>query len=299
MITFLYRDKQYKIEDAKVTGGRFTSVFDRMIQGSPVFSQAAIPDRDHALAQWIKTELPIEIILNDPPKNEPEFVGDLVNLIDQIIDDNFKHLPGRHDQRSHGRGGGNISGGPVSKEKRVWQGKEQEYEGQKLSKLQTGELGEKVAIQALSDINGVPFETLNVGINNAPIDVVGDHQAIEVKTGLATNRPDSQRWRATIGEPAREEKASYKALIKKMSPETKREHNRLKRQAILDRKQSMLDKLTVESGGERIDPKVVGVIMAPDGKKADVFVIDGFHLSLPWRQAATDENYIGTYDIGE
>jgi hypothetical protein len=52
----------------------------------------------------------------------------------------------------------------------------------------------------------VKFDTVNVGVNNAPIDVAGDHMAVEVKTGLASNGVKSQHWRATIGQPGKAEK---------------------------------------------------------------------------------------------
>lgn len=204
----------------------------------------------------------------------------------------FRH-PGHPNQKVHAgkRGKGEISGGKVPPDQRVWQGKRQPA-GQKLSKLQTGEIGEKMTMKALSDHVGVPFETLNVGINNAPIDVVGDHRAIEVKTGLTTNSSTAQRWRATIGEPGKAEKV----LLKKMPPTEKRAHNDRKRQAILERKSSMLSELSKEAGVP-IRGQMVGVIMTPDGKRGDVFLVDGFHLAQSWKQAATEANYIGTYEV--
>lgn len=213
----------------------------------------------------------------------------------------FKHTPGGrpHDQATHnpyGRRG--VRGGRVDKASRVWQGKQMEWEGDKLSKLQTGELGEQIAMQALEDVYGVPFDTLNVGVNNAPIDVFGNHQAIEVKTGLASNSRGSHRWRSTIGEPGKIEKTMMKALLAEMSPADKRAYNKRKNQVILDRKHNMVNQMTEESG-EVISGRMVGLIMQPDGHKADVFVVDGFHLSLTWRRAAIESNYVGTYEVSK
>ena len=50
-------------------------------------------------------------------------------------------------------------------------------------------------------------ETLNVGRNNFPLDLVHDHVVYEVKAGLASNRTDAQKWRITLGEPGPKEKA--------------------------------------------------------------------------------------------
>ena len=106
----------------------------------------------------------------------------------------LKHLQGKHDQSTHAHG---FSG-------RMWSGGEpMVYDGPTISKLEAGMAGEKLTIKVLSQKYGANFQTLNVGINNAPIDVGGDHLAGEVKTGLATNGKTSQQWRATIGQPGK------------------------------------------------------------------------------------------------
>ena len=193
-----------------------------------------------------------------------------------------------------GKGSGNFGhGGRPGKvggsSSRVWSGTTS-TEPRTLSKLKTGGIGEALAIQALST-EGAQFETLNVGINNAPIDLIGDHLAVEVKTGLSTNARDAQKWRATIGEPGKEEKE----LLKQMTPKEKLEFNSYKRQKILERKNELLKKLS-EEAGEPVKAMTIGVILSPDGSKGDVFAIPGFHLSLRWNQYATDEYYLGTYD---
>lgn len=200
-----------------------------------------------------------------------------------------KHLPGQHNQQTHGRG--KSSGRIVDQDKRVWQG--QQVEGKKtISKLETGELGERAAMMALEDVYGQPFETLNVGMNNAPIDVIGDHTAVEVKAGMSINGKTAQHWRATIGQPGKAEREA----LKQMTPKEKRAHNQRKSEAIIQRKAELLQQLGREAGSE-IKGKTVGVILSPDGKRADVFMVDGFHLRLPWKKYATGDNYIGTYGL--
>src|SRR5690606_1942980 len=73
-------------------------------------------------------------------------------------------------------------------------------------------------------------------------------------------------------------------------------HNAVKYQAILDRKHALLQKMTEESG-EEIKPLTMGLILSGDGKRADMFAIPGFHLQLRWNKYATDEYYVGTFDI--
>lgn len=173
---------------------------------------------------------------------------------------------------------------------RVWKGKQ---EGEStLDKLTTGDIAEKMVIQALKDHLGVELTTLNVGMNNAPIDLGAPGMAVEVKGGLTSNSSSAQKWRATIGEPGKAEKA----LIAQMTPEEKKAHNQYKSQKILDRKNKLLDELS-EMSGEPVKGYTAAVIMSPDGKRGDVFLFENFHLSLPWRQYATDEYHIGSYEV--
>lgn len=195
----------------------------------------------------------------------------------------LKHLQGKHDQSTHAHG----SGG------KVWSGGAPlAHEGPTLTKLEVGAAGERLAMQALSQKYNTQFTTLNIGINNAPIDVGGDHLAVEVKTGLATNSRSAQRWRATIGQPGKAETE----LIKKMSAGEKAEYNQYKSQRILERKHAMLAELTQIMGGQPVKPMTVGIILHPNGSKGDVYAIPGFHLSLTWQDYAVDSNYLGTFD---
>ena len=174
---------------------------------------------------------------------------------------------------------------------RVWTGEQHEGEAT-VNKLETGAIGEGIVMDVLSQLHDVPFGTVNVNVNNAPFDVSGDSLAVEVKTGLATNGKSAQHWRATIGQPGKAETE----LLKQMSAEEKRAHNERKMQAILDRKHALLQKMSEEAGRE-IHPMTMGLILSGDGTRADVFAFDGFHLRLPWNKYATDEHFLGTYDV--
>lgn len=214
----------------------------------------------------------------------------------------LKHKPGRHDQRTHGRGragrqprGEGISGSKVSPEMRVWQGQQHEKPDNPLTKLQQGELGERIAMKALSDKYGVPFEGLNVGRNNAALDVKGDHLGVEVKAGMGYNGERSRSWRSKLGEAGPLQKKRLAGL----PPEQRKAELALKRTEILKRKTDMLQQLSSAAGGERFTGKMVGVIMAPDGRSADAFEVDGFHLYLGWGRHARPENYLGTYEVGQ
>ncbi|HNT76870.1 MAG TPA: hypothetical protein PKH77_17810 [Anaerolineae bacterium] len=195
-----------------------------------------------------------------------------------------------------GQRGGSAAAGTATAPKRitekVWAG-EPEDATPTLNKLQTGAIGEKLVIDLLTESVGVPFGTVNLGVNNAPFDVAGNGFAVEVKTGMATNGKSAMHWRATIGQPGKAEQE----LLQQMSAEEKRAHNQWKEKKILERKHALLDRMAEEAGKE-IKPLTIGIILSADGKRADVYRFDGFHLRLPWNKYATDEYYMGSYETG-
>lgn len=145
--------------------------------------------------------------------------------------------------------------------------------GQKLTKLRTGEVGEKVAAEHLG--NGA--RSLNTKGNNYPIDLITDTHAVEVKTGLSTNRPDAQKWRTTIGQPSKTETA----WLKTAAPAEKAAWNASKQRAIIERKNKALDELRRETG-VKLKAKTIGVILNPSTGTADIHEFDGFHSNIRW-----------------
>jgi hypothetical protein len=190
-----------------------------------------------------------------------------------------------------GGSGPGLSFAPTAE--RVWTGKRQPAAGD-LSKETTGALGEALAAHVLSQRFGARFETLNQGLNNAPLDVAGDHVAVEVKTGLASNGASAQHWRATIGEPGREEKAAMRGL----TAAEKAEYNQIKQELVMERKTDMLREMSAVSGGD-VQGFTLGVILAPDGRRGDAWLIPGFHARIGWNQLARtyQDAYVGTWTI--
>lgn len=199
----------------------------------------------------------------------------------------LKHLAGKHRQQAHAH----KSSGSKST-KRVWDGQPVEWAGEKPSKLEVGEAGERLAIRLLSKLNGTSFIALSEGLNNAPIDIGGDRQAVEVKTGLASNGRTAQHWRATIGQPGKEETE----LIRQMSSEDKKAHHAYKQKQIMARKHAMLAEMSKIAGG-KVKPVTIGIIMHPNMKRADVYKFDGFHQRIPWKDAESMGEYLGTHEV--
>lgn len=179
-------------------------------------------------------------------------------------------------------------------EQRVWQGRQVEG-AVAFNQNETGRRGEQLAAKALSERFGVPFSTMNVGMNNAPIDVAGDHHAIEVKTGPATNGRSAQQWRITTSYTSG---PAEKALIAKMTPAERTDYNTYKQEQSMARKLDMMREMS-EIAGQPVEAATVGVILSPDGKQGDVFLIPGFHLRLGWNKYATEDYYIGTWEVDE
>jgi hypothetical protein len=83
-----------------------------------------------------------------------------------------------------------------------------------------------------------------------------------------------------------------------MSKEEKKVHNQYKNQQILKRKKDMIAEMSKELG-EPIKPYTVANILSPDGKTIDVYMFEGHHLRAPWKKFAIDDNYLGSYEVGE
>jgi hypothetical protein len=162
-----------------------------------------------------------------------------------------------------------------------------------LSKLESGELGERIAIAYLQ-ANGISdARGLNVGRNNFPVDLIGDHQVIEVKAGMASNGRAAQKWRTTIGQPGPAEAA----WLAKAGPDEKAAWNQKKSAAIISRKQKVVSAFSKRLG-KKIKPKTVTMIIDSDRKVADLYVFEGFHSVINWRSPEAKAGYIGTYKYG-
>lgn len=159
-----------------------------------------------------------------------------------------------------------------------------------LSKQEAGKLGEELIIAHLYQKGLLDARPLNSHINNYPVDLVQDHGAIEVKTGLVSNGEGAQKWRATIGQPGKKESA----WLSKASPAAKAKWNEKKMKAILDRKQAVVKQLSKQLG-RPVKAQTMTVLLNPDTRTADIYKFDGFHLHIRWNSEATKNAYVGSY----
>lgn len=223
-----------------------------------------------------------------------DIVQSLLTSIETRPDAIREHLPGKHDQSSHAHGSAGRKAAahliPISpSDDRAFNGKPVPLK-KKLSKTESGRLGEAAVLAHLHRNGHTDAHALNVKAANYPVDLVHDHQAVEVKAGLVSNTAGAQQWRATIGEPSKREKA----WLRRASPTDKAAWNKEKQEKILARKERA--RAAVERRvGEPVRGKTITTIIDPDRRRIDVFEFDGFHLRLSWRGPETEKAYVGSY----
>ncbi len=158
-------------------------------------------------------------------------------------------------------------------------------------KRETGRTGEEIARAYLRDEMGLAdVAPLNTEQPNAPVDLMGGDAVVEVKTGLVSNGPGAQKWRATIGQPGKAESE----WLGSASATEKAAWNRDKAQAIMALKDTLLREMSARAGAA-LRAYTVGIILDPDRRIADVHVFDGFHASIRWRGEAARAAYKGSY----
>lgn len=181
----------------------------------------------------------------------------------------------------------------VRADKRVFEGEPRLIQSQ-ISKQTAGAIGEHVAVAYLKSEGIHDAAPLNLQTNNFPVDLIGDHICVEVKTGLVSNQKGAQHWRATIGQPGKKETE----WLKTASKEEKAAWNRRKNQEILARKHKVLSDMT-KKYGTKIKAKTLTTIINPDTHTADVFMFEGFHQSIRWNSEEAKKAYVGTFHYGK
>lgn len=190
-----------------------------------------------------------------------------------------------------GEGGGASGGGSLRKVgDRVWTGKPRPARHE-IPKHATGQLGEDIAVAFLKHHgfdDGRPLLEGKTASNNYPLDLVGDHEVFEVKTGVSSS--GTARWRITIGQPGKAEAA----WLKQADSEEKAAWNRKKVDMAIERKKAALDEVSRQLG-RSVRPKTIALIIDPDSGHVDIHVIDGFHANVGWNSPIAEKSYVGSY----
>jgi hypothetical protein len=219
-----------------------------------------------------------------------------------VVTDAFeegKHPRGQPDNKGEfakGAGGGGSIATAKGKVGKLTEVKKRAFEGEpvttktKLSKTESGAIGEAVITQWLQKHGLKDARALNLERSNYPVDLIGDHQLIEAKAGLVSNGPSAQKWRATIGQPSKTEQA----WLAKAKPEAKAAYNQKKMKAIMDRKMAVVKEYEKKLG-RKITPRTVTTIINPDTRTADLYSFEGFHHHIRWNNEKTEKAYVGSY----
>ena len=159
-----------------------------------------------------------------------------------------------------------------------------------LSKQNAGKLGELITLRYLQQQGYKDARPLNNAQSNYAVDMVQDHAAIEIKTGLASNGPSGQQWRATIGQPGKAEAEWLKTAGK----EEKAAWNHEKQEKILERKNAALKEVS-RSLGRPVKAYTMTTILNHDTRTADIYKFSGFHLRIAWNSPEAQKAYVGSF----
>jgi ADP-ribose pyrophosphatase YjhB (NUDIX family) len=199
--------------------------------------------------------------------------------------------PKKHPRDKWGRFG-HGAGGPTVK---VEPGGARTFTGSpvatrnKLSKQETGKLGEQIAIGYLQSLGSKDATLVNTSQSNFPIDAVHDHEAVEIKTGLVSNSTRAQQWRLTIGEPGEQEQK----WLKGAAAEDKAKWNASKETAIFQRKDAAMKSIEKETG-VKLKARTITMIIDPDRKTADIHSFSGFHERIGWNSDQAKSGFVKT-----
>lgn len=163
-------------------------------------------------------------------------------------------------------------------------------DGPRMSKLETGQLGESLATLYLKQMGHSDARTAHTGRNNYAVDLVTKHTAYEVKAGLASNSSSAQHWRATIGMPGPKERQ----WLAKASPEAKARWNARKSNEIMIRKKAAVQELSKKTG-KRLAGRTLSLIINARTRTVDVHEFDGFHSRIPWKSDQARKGYKGSF----
>lgn len=183
-----------------------------------------------------------------------------------------------------------ATGRRAQKVARVWNGKAT-VTHTTLNKAQTGAIGEKIAVDFLRNVQGLKdARPLHIKTStHFPLDLVGDHEIFEVKTGVCSS--SNTKWRVTLGQPGKAEAA----WLRKASPAAKHAWNQRKAAEAMKRKQQVVKEFSRKTG-RKLTGRTIGVIINPDAGAADVYAFDGFHAAIGWNSALAKQSYIGSYN---
>ena len=159
----------------------------------------------------------------------------------------------------------------------------------KLSKHETGRLGEQLAIAYLHAQGHTDARHMNTRLANFPVDLIQDHEVIEVKAGLVSNGPSARQWRLTLGEPSPGEAKR----IATMSAAQLERYNAKKQARVHARKEQVLHDVA-EKIGHAVAAKTITFLINPDTRRADVYVFEGWHDRVGWHSEHATAAYVTT-----
>lgn len=163
-----------------------------------------------------------------------------------------------------------------------------------LSKQESGAIGEAVLVAWLKSQGMKDARPLNLDRNNFPIDLIQDHETIEAKTGLVSNRKDAQKWRLTFNAKGNKEEEAWRETA---TPEEIEAWGKEKQAAIHRRKEAAMKELSKKLG-KKIRGCTLTCLLNPDTRTVDIYRFDGFKDIIRWNSEEAQQGYVGSVTYG-
>jgi hypothetical protein len=158
----------------------------------------------------------------------------------------------------------------------------------------TGKIGEALAVDYLKRRYGRVAKSAGAAIgttrNNYAVDLITKNAVIEVKTGMINNSKSAWKWRASVGEISKAEKA----FIRTLSPAQKKKWHAQKLGQVLQRKRRAVEELSRRKG-RKYEQRTLTMIINPKTRHVDFYEYKGYHEHIRWNNAQGKRGYAGSY----
>lgn len=165
-----------------------------------------------------------------------------------------------------------------------------------LTKQQTGFIAENLAVALGKDAGLRDARIVPDTKGTKAVDVIQDHQLIEVKGGAAANGESAMQWRISKGGIGEKERAWNETA----SAEDKRIANARDVKASMMAKSKLMRDMEKQTG-RKWTGKTMTFIIHPETMKtgmADVYAFKGFHTRIGWKSEEARKAYVGTVRYG-
>jgi hypothetical protein len=171
-----------------------------------------------------------------------------------------------------------------------------------ISKQLAGAIGEEIVIKYYKSLGFTDAQHTNTFLQttrtNLAMDLVHDHELLEVKTGQTFTGSDGV-WALTFNGKLTK---AQERRIAKLSPEdaalARQRIRAKKRRGIFKRKEAFIQEVQARLGDKAPRPKMVTLILDPEKQIADIYVFDGIHERIAYNSKQAEQGYVASVKYG-